>query len=90
MRFNVFRNSTITDNIIDDTFALHKISFAWYPVIGAMIVWIVGIPVSYITGGQCLKKLEKRLISPISHFLLPRDMRLSAELPLQKVENNNV
>ncbi|XP_055716531.1 sodium-coupled monocarboxylate transporter 2 [Phlebotomus papatasi] len=73
----LFKNDTEISSISaeDDSFALHKISFVWYAVIGFLIVPLVGIPVSLLTGSNDIYKTGKRLISPVAHWILPEDMR---------------
>ncbi|XP_059619567.1 sodium-coupled monocarboxylate transporter 2 [Phlebotomus argentipes] len=58
----------------DDSFALHKISFAWFSVFGFLIVPLVGIPVSYFTGSNDIYQVGRNLISPVAHWLLPDDI----------------
>lgn len=71
---------------MDHTFSVYKISFPWFTVIGTLVVFIIGIPVSHFTGGQDFKQLGKRLFSPVVHFLLPEDVRNNKDLPLQQTE----
>lgn len=58
----------------DETFSIYKIAFPWFSFIGALIVFIVAIPVSYMTGGEDLKRLGTRLIAPVCHWMLPKDV----------------
>lgn len=71
---------------MDHSFSIYKIAFPWYGVLGTIIVFIVGIPVSYFTGGQDFKQLGRRLFSPVVHFLLPEDIMNNKDLPLQEAE----
>lgn len=75
-----------TTKTMDHSFSIYKISFPWFTVIGTIVVFLVGIPVSHFTGGQDVKLLGKRLISPVVHFLLPEDVRNSKDLPLQQTD----
>lgn len=67
-------------------FSFYRISFQWYPFIGAFIVWVVGIPLSHIIGSsEDLNKLNPDLIAPQAKFLIPKRL-LHIELPL----SNNI
>uniref|UniRef100_A0A7G3AU22 Putative sodium/solute symporter n=1 Tax=Lutzomyia longipalpis TaxID=7200 RepID=A0A7G3AU22_LUTLO len=79
----------------DDSFALHKISFVWFAVFGFLMVPLVGIPISLLTGSNDVYKTGKRLISPVAHWLLPEDIRnkeppLNTEIPIINKEGNQV
>lgn len=67
------RNEThFATNELNDGFALHTISFQWYPVIGAFMTWIPAIIASYLTGGQDMSKFNIQLLSPIVQRMLPK------------------
>ncbi|XP_055303103.1 sodium-coupled monocarboxylate transporter 2-like isoform X2 [Sitodiplosis mosellana] len=58
-----------------DGFALYKIAFQWYPVIGVLITWISAILISHLTGGQDLTNLNTQLLSPCIRKLIPKKYR---------------
>lgn len=72
----------------DDSFAFYKISFAWFAVLGALIIWIVGTIVSFLTGATDLRSIQPVLISPVAHFLLPKEV-FSTPIPLQTTDKDN-
>lgn len=70
-------------------FSVYRISFPWYPFIGALIVWIIGIPLSHILGTpDDLNKLNPDLIAPQAKFLIPKRL-LHVELPLSNGISDN-
>ncbi|XP_055686683.1 sodium-coupled monocarboxylate transporter 2 isoform X1 [Lutzomyia longipalpis] len=68
-------NATTSPPEEDDSFALHKIAFAWFSIFGFVITVSVGILVSFLTGPNDVHKTERRLISPVAHWLLPEDIQ---------------
>lgn len=45
----------------------------WNAAIGTVIVWVVGVPLSYIFGHKNIRRsLDPNLVSPIVRFLLPK------------------
>lgn len=46
----------------DTTFWLFRISFMYYTFIGVMVVFLVGYPVSILTGGNVVQ--DERLMTP--------------------------
>ncbi|XP_055635012.1 sodium-coupled monocarboxylate transporter 2-like [Toxorhynchites rutilus septentrionalis] len=54
-------------------FSIFNISFVWYSTVGTFLVFLIGIPVSYLTGSQDLEKMQSKLISPVVHWMLPSD-----------------
>lgn len=53
-----------------------NISFSWYGVIGAIVVWILAIVLSHIVGPQDVHRtVEPNLISPLAQFMLPKTNR---------------
>lgn len=57
----------------DDGFSVFNISFAWFPVIGAGTVFLVGTFVSHLTGGY--DRLDTKLISKVAQWLVPKEIR---------------
>lgn len=55
-------------------FSIYHISFVWYSTVGTFLVFLIGIPVSYLTGSQDLEKMQTKLISPVVHWMLPGKM----------------
>ncbi|XP_055541955.1 sodium-coupled monocarboxylate transporter 2-like [Wyeomyia smithii] len=58
----------------DSGFSIYKISFVWYSTVGTLLVFLVGIPVSYLTGSKHLNQMCPKLISPVAHWMLPNEM----------------
>lgn len=54
-------------------FALNTISFPWFSLIGGLIVWVVGIPVSRFTGGNNIKMLDHTLLAPFIRGFFKRE-----------------
>ncbi|XP_037039646.1 sodium-coupled monocarboxylate transporter 1-like isoform X2 [Bradysia coprophila] len=86
--------ATVLENLLpkneDKPFSIYRISFPWYPFIGAFIVWIVGIPLSHVIGSaDDLDQLNPDLIAPLSRLLIPKRL-LHVELPLSTVQFNDV
>lgn len=53
-------------------------------------MWIVGIPLSHVTGfSEDLDKLNPELVAPLARRLIPK-RRLNAELPLRTVQFDDV
>lgn len=46
----------------DDMFWLYRISFMYYALIGCTIVWIIGYPVSVLTG--CTELTNENVLAP--------------------------
>ncbi|XP_055297867.1 sodium-coupled monocarboxylate transporter 2-like [Sitodiplosis mosellana] len=59
----------------DEGFALHKIAFQWYPLIGVILMCVPAIIISHLTGGQDLTKLNVLLLSPCAQKLVPKKYR---------------
>lgn len=54
-----------TDSPSDNGFNILDMSFNWYTVLGAIIVFAVGIPLSYILTPEKGTKFNVKLLSPI-------------------------
>lgn len=55
-----------------EPFFLYKINFYYYILMGALIVWLIGLPVSLATRAKNSYP-DSSLISPVSHWMLPKD-----------------
>lgn len=53
------------DTMMMDFFPFYKVTVFYYSIIGCIIVLLIGIPVSLLTGGNKHKQLDLNLISPI-------------------------
>ncbi|XP_053690872.1 sodium-coupled monocarboxylate transporter 2-like [Sabethes cyaneus] len=51
-------------------FSIYNISFVWYSTVGALLVFLVGIPVSYFTGSQSLSQMNAKLLAPMAQWML--------------------
>ncbi|KAJ3632519.1 hypothetical protein MTP99_009520 [Tenebrio molitor] len=58
-----------------EPFFLFRISFNYYTLVGVVVTIIVGLIVSYLTN-QNDPPVDKKLISPLVHFLLPQERTL--------------
>lgn len=54
---------------------MFKLSFMWFALLGALIVWIVAVPLSFIIGKNDTNKLNQNLISPVARFMIPKEYR---------------
>lgn len=62
-------------NPSDDGFALYKIAFQWYSLVGVIAMWVPAIIVSHLTGGTDFKTFNFKLLSPCVEALMPRKYR---------------
>lgn len=76
-------NATLSEEP-EKPFSIYRISFAWYGMLGACITFFVGVLVSWLTGGEDIKRVGSRLISPVVHFLLPPEA-FQTEVPLETI-----
>lgn len=54
-----------------------------------ILVFIFGIPISHITGtDEELRCVDPALISPLAHFLLPKQIILHTELTLNHINKD--
>jgi sodium-coupled monocarboxylate transporter 8/12 len=69
--FQTFSNGT-TDSTLptSEPFFLFRISFYYYSLIGAFTTIFLGLVISYMTKKD-ETPVDRSLISPVSHFLLP-------------------
>ncbi|XP_076618396.1 sodium-coupled monocarboxylate transporter 1 [Colletes latitarsis] len=56
----------------DDIFPLYRLSYHWFTGLGTIIVIVVGSLVSWWTGPIDPSSIDKKLLSPIIHPLLPK------------------
>ncbi|EAT37341.1 AAEL010650-PA [Aedes aegypti] len=77
--FNVTQSVLVQsmNDVSDNGFSIYKMSFVWYSTVGTFLVFLVGIPVSYLTGSQDLSKMHAKLISPVVHRWLPKEVTKS-------------
>lgn len=60
----------------DDSFSIYKITFFWYAPFGLILTFISGVLLSCIFAtDDHFKQLNITLISPISHWLVPKKYR---------------
>lgn len=74
-----FFNETITqiNSISEDSepFFLYRITFYYYTLIGVLVVFIVGLPVSWFTK-KSTDKVDQDLISPAFQWLIPKEKKI--------------
>lgn len=63
-----------TPKPIEEPFALYRLSYMYYTVVGAVTAIVSGAIVSYLTGCNKGKKLSKDLFSPVIHGLLKEEL----------------
>lgn len=51
--------------------SLYSLSYLWYNLTAVLVVFIIGIPTSFLTGSSDPRKLDARLICPIFDVLCP-------------------
>ncbi|KOC60800.1 Sodium-coupled monocarboxylate transporter 1 [Habropoda laboriosa] len=56
----------------DSVFPLYRLSYHWFTGLGTLIVIVVGSFISWWTGPTDPSSIDKRLLSPIIHSLLPK------------------
>lgn len=77
-------NATQVPAIGERPFNIYRLSFVWYGFLGTFITIIVGVIVSWMTGGEDIKKIGSRLIAPVAHFMLPPGAFVT-EVPLETI-----
>lgn len=67
-----------TTDADDDVFPLFKVSFHFYTVVGTLVVIVVGLVASFLTGAQDPASIDPDLISPTLHrwVLPPKEKRI--------------
>lgn len=85
-----FVNTTLiarTVEPMDDLpFFMYRISYMYYTLVGFLIALLLGLLVSYLTGGNDGKHLDKSLFSPVIH----RFMKEPKKVGKNGMENNCV
>ncbi|XP_012946297.1 sodium-dependent multivitamin transporter [Aplysia californica] len=57
---------------VDDPFEdLYRMSYMYYTALGMILVWGIGLPISFITGYTRPRDLDPRLICPLAEKLVP-------------------
>ncbi|XP_044736108.1 sodium-coupled monocarboxylate transporter 2-like isoform X2 [Chrysoperla carnea] len=56
----------------DEVFVLFRMSYIFYTCFGTVVQIVVGLVVSWITGFNDLKEVNPDLISPVMHWVLPK------------------
>ncbi|ESP04002.1 hypothetical protein LOTGIDRAFT_156605 [Lottia gigantea] len=65
-------NTTITSEVEDSALTpLYRVSYLWYSCIAVLIVLVVGLPVSFLTGADNPREVNPKLICPIFDVMLP-------------------
>lgn len=60
----------------NDILFVYRITYYIYPLIGFLIVFLVGIPISWLTNKND-PPVDKKLISPIMHFIFSKNVEPS-------------
>jgi multisubunit Na+/H+ antiporter MnhB subunit len=53
-------------------FLLYRLSYLYFNVLGCIIVIVVGLVVSFLTGATNPRELHPDLLSPVVHWTLPK------------------
>jgi len=76
--------------VADDSVPLiFQLSYMYYVLAGTLIVFIVGLPVSYLTEPQYLASLDPKLFSPPVRQFLPLRLPLRPPMEEYKLVNSN-
>ncbi|XP_037947006.1 sodium-coupled monocarboxylate transporter 1-like [Teleopsis dalmanni] len=62
-------------------FNIFDLSFNWYVVVGAIILFVVGIPLSYIIPPEKDEKFNPKLLSPILQYFMKYELTNVEEMP---------
>ncbi|KAH8332877.1 hypothetical protein KR074_012352 [Drosophila pseudoananassae] len=84
---SVLLSSTAETPIKYEGFSILDLSFNWYVVVGFLITWLVGIPLSYVLKDR--SKLDPKLLSPVVQPFVnyqPAQLEEPYELKLEKPE----
>lgn len=75
---NLFRKRTVCFRKLDDNdiMFVYRITYYFYPLFGFVTVFLIGIPISWLTNNND-PPVDKKLISPIMHFILPKNLEPS-------------
>lgn len=65
---------SFSDDRNDEPFIIFKTSFYYYALIGSLLVFIIGVPVSWMTNKND-PPVDPDLISPVSHWLLKKEKK---------------
>lgn len=74
------------DENVPVTGSIFNIAIPWLAVLSCVIVWVVGIIVSLLTGGHDLNRTGSKLISPCCKRFVPLEIR---ELELRDLDTNH-
>lgn len=81
----------ITDGV-EDIFLLFRISHYYYSLIGTLVVLIIALPISWLTGNQT--HVDEELITPWMRWAIPnKDNKYTptySEVAMDELENLNV
>lgn len=56
----------------DEPFFIYKITYYYYTIMGFVLVFLIGIPISLLTRNKN-HHVDRDLISPVCHWLLPKE-----------------
>lgn len=84
----LFSNETfvpVLEKSLIEPFFLFRISYFYYAFIGAFVTFIAGVVISYTTNYD--KPVDKRLITPVAHFLITTEaVEKKNKTPYKNVE----
>lgn len=66
-------------------FDITKISFHWYATTGSILVWLIGLPLSFWMKPKKTEKVDPNLFAPFIQQFVPKEMEMKyAEVPLSE------
>ncbi|GIY22988.1 sodium-coupled monocarboxylate transporter 2 [Caerostris extrusa] len=91
-------NETVTSNIQllpneSNIFVIYRLSYMWYSAIGCLIVIVIGLIVSFLTGPHGKDDVKQDLISPLTRKVLALFTKVKdnkSVFPVEMVTNNNL
>lgn len=89
-------NITVKDSILmrlndlppsatPEPFDILKLSFQWYIVLGSSLIWVIGVPLSFLMKPDTKEKVDPKLFPSIIQKFLPKEMDMVyCEVPLDE------
>lgn len=74
-------NYRLNDIAPPEVFFLHRVSFMWYSLMGTLTVFLVGLPVSYLTSPPSASQTKLEYFSPVVRKFLPQDIKQQVRAP---------
>lgn len=66
-------------------FDIFRLSFPWYAVVGSLLIWLVGIPLSYLMQPDSKNTVDVKLLAPVVRRLVAAESHMIyLEVPLDE------